>query len=48
MNEKNVNAEVTNELSEAEVNVYCDCETNINIHCNHDCPFGGAWYLEQL
>jgi hypothetical protein len=35
--------EMKKDLTEAEVNVYCRCKTQLKIHCNHDCINGTAW-----
>lgn len=43
--EKKFVEEVENltELSEEEVNVFCECVTQLKIHCHHDCITQDAW-----
>ena len=31
------------ELTEEEVNIFCSCDTQLKIHCHHDCITQNAW-----
>lgn len=31
------------ELKKDEVNGFCNCKTQLKVHCNHDCVDGTAW-----